>query len=291
MINIPKINFHGDILEDGEYFLHSSFSTVINFHSKASNNYLLSFSRNLLKNPSSINVNHGFFNLVCDAQKIIIENDNLQIYRDDRLSSFYIGEKHKIYSSRINIETPIEDHLDQAIDKAIEILKSHSSSIGMLYLLDSSKEKYVHGRFNQALMENFKEAIELLYQKSDISSAIKKLKGVGHGLTPSGDDYILGLIAATFIIEKTIHKDLNKLRTSLFELAIGENKFSNTYLYFASNGNFNELLKKFMEALITNSNIENTLNELINFGSTSGADIATGLLQGLQRRNSWLPKD
>jgi len=73
---------------------------------------------------------------------------------------------------------------------------------------------------------------------------IRLIKGVGIGLTPSGDDFISGLLTALKVLE-IINKENNSyLRKIIYDNAKGDNLISNNFLFYASEGLFFEKNKK-----------------------------------------------
>ena len=107
------------------------------------------------------------------------------------------------------------------------------------------------------------------------------MRGCGFGFTPSGDDFITGMLNALYIIHKISGKqDLVKLRRKIYLASQTENIISQNAILFASKGRFNEVFK----ALVFSLNDENdellkqTATKLLQTGESSGADTLSGFL-------------
>ena len=124
------------------------------------------------------------------------------------------------------------------------------------------------------------------FQLDDAINAIKPLIGLGLGLTPSGDDFIVGFLAGLW---STVGSDSSRLRFMsslgawLSQAATGTNAISRTYIKSAVNGNVSEpiaiLAQRFGQAESLDSVREATRTAL-QVGNTSGTDGVLGLLLG-----------
>lgn len=117
---------------------------------------------------------------------------------------------------------------------------------------------------------------------ADISSAqiiTSQLAGLGIGLTPAGDDFIMGAVLATWIVHplevagvlaKEITDTAAPLTTSL----------SAAWLRSAGRGEAGQVWHEFFDALIENnkSNIHLRINNILAVGETSGGDAMAGFL-------------
>jgi hypothetical protein len=110
------------------------------------------------------------------------------------------------------------------------------------------------------------------------------LIGLGPGLTPSGDDFLVGLL--------TIFNTRNSPSFShkaFCELVVEKaksltNEISYMALKKASIGKVRESLIRLIHSLIngTEEDLILSLNKVLNIGSSSGTDIALGLVCGLE---------
>jgi len=106
-------------------------------------------------------------------------------------------------------------------------------------------------------------------------TATKHLAGLGMGLTPSGDDFIMGALHAAWIIHplgvasalaKKTAETAAPLTTSL----------SAAWLWSASRGEAGILWHEFFDALIAKSDLQLPITKLLSVGETSGADALAG---------------
>ena len=115
---------------------------------------------------------------------------------------------------------------------------------------------------------------------------ISALLGLGPGLTPSGDDVLTGLIAATLVLGGAVGQPVTFYqRLSAEALAIAysrTNKLSITWIEYAGRGEVAEHLGRLFEALTQadTSLIEQAAHEVLSSGATSGADILAGIILG-----------
>ena len=124
-------------------------------------------------------------------------------------------------------------------------------------------------------------------QASSIFDGIVGLIGLGPGLTPSGDDVLMGFLAArTFLNSASDATDiyLDAFRSE-FPLFCGRTTLlSEELLYWASRGQFSKLITDIMNS-IADGDIPgmraSALNMMTQFGATSGTDTLIGIVAGL----------
>jgi hypothetical protein len=121
--------------------------------------------------------------------------------------------------------------------------------------------------------------------------ACEILVGLGVGLTPGGDDVLVGVLAGLWA---TCHGDPDRLQwverlgSLVVSYGVRTNQVSRTYLQMAAMGEFSSSLSDLAAAICTGAPPGDVvrLSELVfQTGSTSGMDAATGLLAGLAAWN------
>jgi hypothetical protein len=115
-------------------------------------------------------------------------------------------------------------------------------------------------------------------------SAIRALIGLGSGLTPSGDDLLVGYFAGLWC--SVSGQDARAGFISNFGDVVNRlshltNDISRTYLYHAAQGQVSSRLSDLAEAICRGDNSERLLDSAMQVGHTSGMDAVTGLLIGL----------
>ncbi|MGX7148117.1 DUF2877 domain-containing protein [Enterococcus ureasiticus] len=206
------------------------------------------------------------------------------------LSSIEIGEQIKweqkcLHFSRNHLllihGKPYSSLVGTATRNLMEIsqkkLFSYSDSLAKKTGSQHSLAQFLEG------MNPFKEAIISLCSEdqSQQKSGLNFLLGRGMGLTPSGDDMIVGHLAARFLLDKESSILTNLLLTELLAERSVTTDISKHYLLCALSGRFSEPVLKLIEALTTNSSeekIKKIVNGVISVGHTSGVDLLAGLL-------------
>jgi hypothetical protein len=126
-------------------------------------------------------------------------------------------------------------------------------------------------------------------QRYDLSteSSVRGLIGLGAGLTPNGDDLLVGYLAGLWC---TVRDDservqfVSNLGKTIIHHSHQTNDISRTYLIHASQGQVSSFLVNLAEAISVGENsdrLRNTAETAMRVGHTSGMDTVTGLLMGL----------
>lgn len=111
----------------------------------------------------------------------------------------------------------------------------------------------------------------------------RSIVGKGLGLTPSGDDVLVGLLAILISMDK--EKDLIK-KINCFILNEAKDRttdISYEYLYYASKGKFSKDVKIMCESILIGDKqqVIESVYRLIEVGHTSGFDTLNGILLGI----------
>ncbi len=130
--------------------------------------------------------------------------------------------------------------------------------------------------FDKAAFTTFEHAFSLLHVR--FFDSISAFRAKGRGLTPSGDDFIAGLLYGIHCLESLTKKNHAGIKTRVYEIAESNNLFSNNMLQFARDAKYFKRLKDFLCALLQNNANKQaaTFHQLTAFGDTSGADILAG---------------
>jgi hypothetical protein len=112
----------------------------------------------------------------------------------------------------------------------------------------------------------------------------KSMIGLGPGLTPSGDDFLVGLFAALNLAGSPCHGWLGGGTDILVDADRSTNAISLAALTQAANGRVRESIATLIEALMHGSpdSLIDPLRKVLAIGSTSGADLIVGILSGLE---------
>lgn len=116
-------------------------------------------------------------------------------------------------------------------------------------------------------------------------TAAKNMIGLGPGVTPSGDDILIGFLAGLWSVAGQNQGKLAFLHSfgaETIKLARQTSEISRTYIYHAAQGQFSSALSNLAEAIATNNNTEEVSHSAMQVGHSSGMDSGTGLLIGLR---------
>lgn len=123
-----------------------------------------------------------------------------------------------------------------------------------------------------------------------VGPAVRRLLGLGEGLTPSGDDLVLGMMAALHYGGGALRPELagcaRMLGESVKALApAATTRVSDTYLRLAALGAFSERLAEAAAAVLGGASgqaLQEPVLRLLEHGHSSGTDTAVGLYLGTQ---------
>jgi hypothetical protein len=124
-------------------------------------------------------------------------------------------------------------------------------------------------------------------KKYDVQTAIQATQsmiGLGQGVTPSGDDILIGFLAGLWSLAGENRARLSFIHSfgnALVPLTAQTNEISRTYIHHATQGQFPRSLSDLAEAIAWGGDVEHALQIAMRVGHSSGMDSVTGLLIGL----------
>jgi hypothetical protein len=116
----------------------------------------------------------------------------------------------------------------------------------------------------------------------DCVSGLQSLIGLGHGLTPSGDDFLAGVVMGFHKMHK--HKEASLLARGFYAKAQGKTTVISLAFYRAlADGLIAEPHMQFLEILGKQEKVnrERIFDRVIHFGGTSGWDTLAGIVFGI----------
>jgi hypothetical protein len=119
------------------------------------------------------------------------------------------------------------------------------------------------------------------------ASSVRSLIGLGAGLTPSGDDLLVGYLAGLWcavLDNSDLAQFVANLGKAVVRLSRRTTDISRAYLYHAARGQVSSRLADLAEAICRGENSERLLTiaeSAMRVGHTSGMDAVTGMLIGL----------
>lgn len=266
----------GDDFPVGKFHLHSTYRTVINFVNDQNRvGYITTNTELLAANAlyvPGINLNTMDSLTVSDP---IIQIGNLNADRS----------KMNIYESGLSFEnvdfTQFEKDL---VDLPVRFADLFPEKC-LCFLIVPGRENFFTSSFDLHFMENAKRSADII-SAGEIERGVKMIRGTGYGLTPSGDDFIAGLLLGIQANATRFRSDFSDLQTRIYKIAAGENLVTNSFLRNACNGKYFSPLKKIL-ILLSDGNYSQVgiaLKSLLSIGSTSGADLLTGYMFSIKHK-------
>ena len=261
------LNF-GDCIKNGNYKLHSKFKSV---HNYINDKEMISLvSTEIGAGPNNIVLHH--FPLQAE-QTLTVSNFTISIGNNalhiDPIESY---SKEFIYINNIlELLTGIELLSDEILDN------TSPKSLGFLLFPDN--EKFFQTSFEKAFLNHVKSTCKELSLENLPTIAIN-MKGVGFGLTPSGDDFNCGILYALNYLNEIKITDFSEIIDECYTNSIGNNLISNTFLKFAYSNKYYENFHGLLKASKQNDKnlISHYANKIIGSGHTSGSDMLTGFI-------------
>lgn len=257
------------------------------------NNQIISIQTNLLpRTPLALkieNSNINFFNLNIKAEDhVFLHQDSLVINQ----FVFMITHSEK-WDSYLNDPvfdvSSIDKNKLNVLYKALKLFGKNEGlgELGTYYLS--------HMRDDKTLNSLSQEANSILKRMSDsfVIGNVKEsancgtaLLGMGIGLTPSGDDFIIGLLSVLQLFKpknKTIIAFHNALKTSIINSSHKTTTISKGFLISACRGEFGEVFHKFYQAFSSEDDEQIFLKSIdfMKIGHSSGTDSLAGIAYGL----------
>jgi hypothetical protein len=269
-----QLSSFGDQIVSGDYRRHSCFSRAANF---VNGDSLLCCVDDSI-GPGPLNLVIGGISLqsirsvVIDESGVLVDGESIDIEPTNKYCSKLIFEKQLG-----------PDTLKRNIDFFGECLSQHSNPLSLAFLIDSAREQQLHTSFEIELVNRFRVAARQ-FTGPDYIAGVQKLRGMGYGLTPAGDDFIAGGVAALYIMQTIFQKDNSDKISQICNRARGENVISNSLLRCCASGHFPYRMRELLMAVLLSGRdkIYSQAIRLLEIGATSGADWGVGLFTTLK---------
>lgn len=161
---------------------------------------------------------------------------------------------------------------------------------------DNSCVTPVWQKYSREIMSKMSESINNL-SREDFTQSLGKLVGLGWGLTPGGDDFILGMTGICYFLAEISFKDgkcshfawteknsfiRDNINENLPGLFPRTNFISRSYLRYALENRYLKCLALFIENMIKGElekpEGKKSMEQLLKYGSVSGMDSMAGIL-------------
>ena len=245
---------------------------------------------------SSGNVPHGircalpikpiFSAGLCQGQVAILEDAALRVPAADFVVDLSCAA---IWNGTVAAASPGERRAEwhEALRELFETLREHAPDKGIAQALFSSGSP--HSMLERALAVRMLQTLPILARATEtgdsgaVVSVLSALVGLGAGLTPAGDDFIVGYLAALWSRahrEPRIATLMRSLAVPVGQLALHTNPISRQMLLDALEGHFAESLTEVVLCICEGGGVADAAILALEVGHSSGADALCGLLFG-----------
>lgn len=268
-----KILGYGDRVPRGTFELHSAFENAINFRGRKG--FIVSLvNRKTGNGPMNIVLKH----LPPGARRLRITKLNL--YIDENCLE---ADPGKNYDSSVPV-LPLDPVLFKENLRILrDFLGASAPPKSMCFLFAFSAEDAFKSVFERSMLERMKKAAGLL-EAGDYAGGARSLRGLGFGLTPSGDDFLCGYLTGLSFVEANLSAGVDAIKDAVYDNALTKNLISNSFTYCAYNGRVNEKTRTLLAALagFDEARLVNGAKATLKNGHTSGADFCAGLVYGCE---------
>lgn len=181
--------------------------------------------------------------------------------------------------------TPVSNQeLQRALLVFHDTLLSEAPEKSMAVVLDQSRQREFSGGFDRVMLNRFLDGAAACTQ-GEYHKAVSSLLGTGYGLTPSGDDFLCGVLYGMHFVHAITPGacPIIQLSSYIQESLDTCSVFSRTFLEQAIVGRWPLALRDAADAFLSGQvHTEHTLHFLVRrvlaHGSTSGSDLASGFI-------------
>jgi hypothetical protein len=186
------------------------------------------------------------------------------------------------YGSLLQLEKETSREVFRKNLKILETILIRKSNLKSLtFLLDNKRVRNFRAGFDRAFVTQIMAGATRMFS----TSGVKRLAGCGFGLTPSGDDFIAGMLIGLNVLQRLTGRSNRRLGQTIYSAAKGNNLLSNSFLWLARDGRISEKMQKLISALFYHGDTEvkERTEEVMAAGETSGADLLTGFVMTVKR--------
>jgi len=185
-------------------------------------------------------------------------------------------------SSPLFIRSKIsEEMLNGNIEKIRDLTLKFGEIEGVASILDGDKTANHYKDFIINSVKRLAKGISDFDYK-EITEASKRLIGLGPGLTPAADDFLLGILASLYYVGYYFGNHLENLKKIagfiIYDLPGRTTFISEIMLKNGMKARFSEPIRDLMLAVIHNTSVQDKCVNLLSIGGTSGSDCAAGIV-------------
>jgi hypothetical protein len=176
-----------------------------------------------------------------------------------------------------------EGTLYENIEKIRKLTLEYGKMEGIASILDGDK---VANHYKDFIIDSVKRLAKGISNSDykEITEASKRLIGLGPGLTPAADDFLLGILASLYYMGYYFGNHLENLEKIagfiIYDLPGRTTFISEIMLRNGMKARFSEPIRDLMLAITNSNSINDECVNLLNIGGTSGSDCAAGIVFG-----------
>jgi hypothetical protein len=196
----------------------------------------------------------------------------ISLNKNDPATMINRGREKLISFAPVFSSPPADSKVLMALKFYLDRLKNIVLHTPAAVLLDrAGGEEY----FRNAIKKNFPGLINALLdqKRQDLIKYCRNISGMGHGLTPTGDDLIHGAFA-TYSALTTGRKIKRAFKLSQLEMPVETGLFGQHMLEMGKRGLTPAAVCSYLEAVDQGHCAEQQLQRLLRIGSSTGSDLA-----------------
>ncbi len=270
--HIPRVLTRGDLVADGAYRVHSRFKRAVNLRDE----------RTVLSVVAA-DVDSGPSNLVIDR----LDPGAIRDVRVEGESIWFDGvpistEVSRRYDSSFNVRGADVRMIRRNLAQLSSLVAWRAPTESLAFLLDVARVSLLRPGFERSYAAHAINCASDIF-RGDALRGVSRVKGCGFGLTPSGDDFIVGVLISMRFIEQATGRDLGGERAALAGAARTGTLLSDWFLDLAAHGRVFASMRSLVGAMAFGSfdDVEQAFERVSSVGATSGVDAAVGLCLGV----------
>ena len=165
------------------------------------------------------------------------------------------------------------------LDQALKFSRRHAAPGSMLDLLSPVPSGPSHNAFEQSLFDEFSKIIHGMQtgKQNSLRSGAAALSGLGSGLTPAGDDFLLGIMLFAWLRRDSATRICRRLADAAGQQTTG---LSASLLNQAALGHCSNDWHNLFESMSADDDalIDQSIAALVSCGHTSGSDALAGFI-------------
>lgn len=270
--------YFGDRIAPGEYRLHSRFRRAANF-----------VQGNRLVCVVSPEIGAGPINIAIPGRNF--SRARVLRVRAGRaaLDGHALPALARYDSSFPEVCNPDLARLRENLRFLRRLVLREASPESLAFLLGDDRRRG-RGAFQRALRRRARAAARHFRQGRPRAGA-RAMRGLGLGLTPSGDDFLAGYLWGLHLRSKLCGKNFRREIQTVYAAGRSDNPLSAAFLRCAREGRLFEKPRRLIEALLwgETASVAKSARAVLAMGAGSGADVSAGLWTALRKENTLWP--